>query len=123
MHAECPLCRAEVVKPEGEAMHRCPNRACPSRGLETLNNWVMAAADIDGVGEKTVWQLWEAGLVDLDAPAQGYLRSVSLVPADRGVRPPTLRHLLTHTAGVRAVRGASDLLRPDLGWSARAGRR
>ena len=44
-------------------MHRCPNRACPSRGLETLNNWVMAAADIDGVGEQTVWRLWEQGLV------------------------------------------------------------
>ncbi len=63
MPAQCPLCRVDVVKPEGEAMHRCPNRACPSRGLETLNNWVMAAADIDGVGEQTVWRLWELGLV------------------------------------------------------------
>ena len=63
MPKKCPLCGVDVVKPEGEAMHRCPNRACPSRGLETLNNWVMAAADIEGVGEKTVWQLWEEGLV------------------------------------------------------------
>ena len=63
MPTQCPLCGVEVVKPEGEAMHRCPNRACPSRGLETLNNWVMAAADIDGVGEQTVWRLWELGLV------------------------------------------------------------
>jgi DNA ligase (NAD+) len=63
MPAQCPLCGADVVKPEGEAMHRCPNRACPSRGLETLNNWVMAAADIDGVGEQTVWRLWEEGIV------------------------------------------------------------
>jgi DNA ligase (NAD+) len=63
MPAQCPLCGTDVVKPEGEAMHRCPNRACPSRGLETLNNWVMAAADIDGVGEQTVWRLWERGLV------------------------------------------------------------
>jgi DNA ligase (NAD+) len=53
----------EVVKPEGEAMHRCPNRACPSRGLETLNNWVMAAADIEGVGEQLVRRLWDLGLV------------------------------------------------------------
>ena len=44
-------------------MHRCPNRACPSRGLESLNNWVMAAADIDGVGEQTVRRLWDLGLV------------------------------------------------------------
>jgi DNA ligase (NAD+) len=53
----------EVVKPEGEAMHRCPNRACPSRGLETLNNWVMAAADIEGVGEQTVRRLWDEGML------------------------------------------------------------
>jgi DNA ligase (NAD+) len=63
MPKSCPLCGTAVVKPEGEAMHRCPNRACPSRGLESLNNWVMAAADIDGVGEQTVWRLWEQGLV------------------------------------------------------------
>jgi DNA ligase (NAD+) len=63
MPKQCPLCGTDVVKPEGEVMHRCPNRACPSRGLETLNNWVMAAADIDGVGEKTVWLLWQQGLV------------------------------------------------------------
>jgi len=63
MPEQCPLCGTDVVKPEGEAIHRCPNRACPSRGLETLNNWVMSAADIDGVGEQTVWRLWELGLV------------------------------------------------------------
>jgi len=63
MPAHCPLCGAAVVKPEGEVMHRCPNRACPSRGLETLNNWVMGAADIDGVGEQTVWRLWQEEIV------------------------------------------------------------
>src|SRR5204862_2619349 len=40
MPERCPLCDAEIVKPEGEVMHRCPNRACPSRGLETLIHWV-----------------------------------------------------------------------------------
>jgi DNA ligase (NAD+) len=63
MPTHCPLCGAEVVKPEGEAMHRCPNRACPSRGLETLINWVQGPADIDGVGEQTIRTLWEQGLV------------------------------------------------------------
>jgi DNA ligase (NAD+) len=63
MPTHCPLCGVEVVKPEGEVMHRCPNRACPSRGLETLNNWVMGAADIDGVGEQTVWRLWQEEMV------------------------------------------------------------
>jgi DNA ligase (NAD+) len=63
MPTNCPLCGTKVVKPEGEAMHRCPNRACPSRGLESLINWVMAAADIDGVGEQSVRRLWELGIV------------------------------------------------------------
>jgi DNA ligase (NAD+) len=63
MPKECPLCGVDIVKPEGEAMHRCPNRVCPSRGLESLINWVQAAADIEGVGEQSVRRLWELGLV------------------------------------------------------------
>src|SRR5947208_1933120 len=63
MPKKCPLCGANIVKPEGEAMHRCPNRACPSRGLETLINWVQGPADIEGVGEQTIRLLWEKGLV------------------------------------------------------------
>jgi DNA ligase (NAD+) len=63
MPKKCPLCGANIVKPEGEAMHRCPNRACPSRGLETLINWVQGPADIEGVGEQLMRRLWELGLV------------------------------------------------------------
>jgi DNA ligase (NAD+) len=63
MPKRCPLCDAEIVKPEGEVMHRCPNRACPSRGLETLINWVAAAMDIEGVGEQFVRRLWKEGLL------------------------------------------------------------
>jgi DNA ligase (NAD+) len=63
MPKRCPLCKAEIVKPEGEAMHRCPNPKCESRGLETLIHWVMAAMDIEGVGEQLVRRLWREGLV------------------------------------------------------------
>ncbi|MEX0673233.1 MAG: NAD-dependent DNA ligase LigA [Gaiellaceae bacterium] len=63
MPERCPLCGVKVVKPEGEVMHRCPNRACPSRGLETLINWVTAAMDIEGVGEQFVRRLWDEGLL------------------------------------------------------------
>src|SRR4029450_7915514 len=62
MPKKCPLCGTDVVKPEGEVMHRCPNRACPSRGLETLINWT-GIADIEGVGEQTIRILWGKGLV------------------------------------------------------------
>jgi DNA ligase (NAD+) len=63
MPVHCPLCGADVVKPEGEVMHRCPNRSCPSRGLETLIHWVGAAMDIEGVGEQFVRRLWDEGLL------------------------------------------------------------
>jgi DNA ligase (NAD+) len=63
MPKKCPLCGAEIVKPEGEAMHRCPNPKCESRGLETLIHWVGAAMDIEGVGEQLVRRLWREGIV------------------------------------------------------------
>ena len=81
MPAQCPLCGADVVKPEGEAMHRCPNRRCPSRGLETLIHWVQAAMDIEGVGEQLVRRLWAEGLVT-SMPALYRLTKEQLVELD-----------------------------------------
>jgi DNA ligase (NAD+) len=63
MPKRCPLCATEIVRPEGEVMHRCPNRACPSRGLETLYHWVGAAMDIENVGGSTIKKLWDEGIV------------------------------------------------------------
>jgi len=69
-----------------------------------------------------VMQLWEQGLVDLDAPANDYLRAYKLVPARAGFRPATPRHLLTHTAGIREVLHLPGLLRMrDLGETVRLG--
>jgi DNA ligase (NAD+) len=63
MPKRCPLCGSEVVRPEGEVMHRCPNRSCPSRGLETLYHWVGPALDIEFVGAQTIKRLWDEGVV------------------------------------------------------------
>jgi len=63
MPKRCPLCKAEVVRPPNEVMHRCPNRACPSRGLETLYHWVGSALDIENVGGSTIKKLWDEGVV------------------------------------------------------------
>jgi CubicO group peptidase (beta-lactamase class C family) len=60
-------------------------------------------------------QLVEKGLVDLDAPANDYLRSYQLVPAEPGWRPATVRHLLTHTAGIGEEVPRSSALRRDFG--------
>jgi CubicO group peptidase (beta-lactamase class C family) len=69
-----------------------------------------------------VMQLWEQGLVDLDAPANDYLRSFKLVPMKPNMAPATVGHLLTHTAGVGYWRRLSDLLQPGVGSGVRAGR-
>jgi CubicO group peptidase (beta-lactamase class C family) len=62
-----------------------------------------------------VMQLVERGQLDLDAPANEALRAFRLVPAEPGLGLPTIRHLLTHTAGIPEVVHLGDLLHPDWG--------
>jgi CubicO group peptidase (beta-lactamase class C family) len=62
-----------------------------------------------------VMQLCEQGLIDLDAPANDYLRPYRLVPARANFRPATVRHLLTHTAGIPEARHVRDLFHPEAG--------
>lgn len=62
--SRCPVCNAEAVKPEGEAMSRCSNAACPAQVVQRLEHFVSRGAmDIDGVGEKLCEALYKAGLV------------------------------------------------------------
>ena len=64
MLGHCPVCGAEVIKPEDEAMHRCTNAACPAQALEQIKHFVARnAMDIDGVGGKLCQALFEKGLV------------------------------------------------------------
>lgn len=67
-----------------------------------------------------VMQLWEEGKLELDAPANDYLRSLHLVRAHRELGQPTVRHLLTHTAGLGEVAHVSGIVRPDFGESVEA---
>lgn len=62
-----------------------------------------------------VVQLWERGLVDLDAPANDYLRSYQLIAPDRAWRPATVRHLLTHTAGLPELAHPWEMFSPTFG--------
>jgi DNA ligase (NAD+) len=64
MPATCPVCGSEVIKPEGEAMHRCTNAACPAQALEGIKHFASRGAmDIEGLGEKLCTSLFAAGLV------------------------------------------------------------
>jgi len=83
MPGRCPVCGSEVIKPEGEAMHRCTNAACPSQALERIKHFVSRGAmDIDGVGEKLCRALFEAGLVK-DAADLYYLTREQLLGLER----------------------------------------
>jgi len=117
MSKKCPLCGTEIVRPEGEAMHRCPNRACPSRGLETLNNWVMAAADIEGVGEQLVRRLWQLGLVR-SLPDLYRLTKDQLLELD-GFQEKSATNVIAAIEGSKGVpfsRVLFGLNIPDVGW-------
>ena len=70
-----------------------------------------------------IMQLCEQGLLDLDAPANDYLRAYQLVPAKDSWRPATARHLLTHTAGIAEQVPRFGMLRPDFGESVKVGQR
>ena len=59
--AKCPSCDTPTVKGEG-VFTRCPNRVCPARQWQLLKSFA-AIMDIDGLGEKQVATLQEAGLV------------------------------------------------------------
>ncbi|HEX6857118.1 MAG TPA: serine hydrolase domain-containing protein [Streptosporangiaceae bacterium] len=70
-----------------------------------------------------VLQLWEQGLLDLDAPASDYLRAYRLVPAQATHRPATARDLLTNTGGLPQVVYLSRVFKPTLGEMTRFGQR
>jgi DNA ligase (NAD+) len=61
----CPSCRTSLVREEGAAAWRCPNRrGCPSQNLEWLQAFSgRGAMDIEGLGEKTGGALLELGIV------------------------------------------------------------
>ena len=62
--ARCPSCGTPTVKPEGSVFTKCPNRDCPGRRWQLLKHFVSRGAmDIDGLGEKQVAALMDAGLV------------------------------------------------------------
>jgi len=70
-----------------------------------------------------VLQLCEQGLVDLDAPAGNYLRAYRLIPAKPRHRPPTVRQLLTHTAGLPQLVYPARAFQPVLGETVPYGQR
>ncbi|MCX8087394.1 MAG: NAD-dependent DNA ligase LigA [Rhodocyclaceae bacterium] len=67
--ARCPVCGSAVEKPEDEAIARCTGGLyCPAQRKQALMHFASRRAlDIEGLGEKLVDQLVDAGLVETAA--------------------------------------------------------
>lgn len=66
MPTHCPECSTKLIKLKAEdAAWRCPNDACPSRVWKRIEHFASKAAlDIEGMGEKNVIALLNAGLIN-----------------------------------------------------------
>jgi DNA ligase (NAD+) len=61
---DCPVCGTKLVRPEGEADHRCPNEQCPARVGGAIEHFASRGAmDIEGLGEQRVHLFQQLGMV------------------------------------------------------------
>jgi DNA ligase (NAD+) len=77
MPNRCPVCDAEVVRPEGESVARCSGGiSCPAQRKEAIKHFASRKAmDVEGLGDKLVEQLVDTGLIH--NPADLYSLSVA----------------------------------------------
>jgi DNA ligase (NAD+) len=102
----CPL-HSTLVRPEGEADTRCVEPECPfQRDQRIIYFASRGAMDIEGLGERTVFQLSDAGLVT--DPADIYSLSVDQLVALDGFATMSAEKL------VAAIQGSRDRPLPRL---------
>jgi len=91
---KCPSCAAALVRAEGEADWRCPNRrGCPSQGLEWLAHFASRGAmDIDHLGYQTGHALMDQGWVE--DPADIYRLSEEQLAGLPGFKEKSIANLL-----------------------------
>ena len=60
----CPVCDSPLNRKEGESAHYCTNKNCYAVEKENINHFISKKGfNIDGLGEKVVEQLMQAGLI------------------------------------------------------------
>jgi DNA ligase (NAD+) len=67
--SRCPECNTGLIRKEGEANHYCPNeKGCPPQIKGRVEHFIQRKAmDIDSLGEQTIRQLYDLGLVKTPA--------------------------------------------------------
>ena len=99
MPKTCNACGTPLVRPEGEADYRCPNkRGCPSQGLEWLFHFAgRGAMDIEHLGYMTVMRLLEKGLIE--DPADIYALDADKLSQIPGFKDKSITNLLEQVEG------------------------
>ena len=94
MPKTCNACGTPLVRAEGEADYRCPNkRGCPSQGLEWLFHFSgRGAMDIEHLGYMTVMRLLEKGLIE--DPADIYALDADKLSQIPGFKDKSIANLL-----------------------------
>ncbi|TYO96083.1 DNA ligase (NAD+) [Geothermobacter ehrlichii] len=79
----CPACGSPVARLQDEVVPRCQGLACPARLKEAIRHFASRQAmDIDGLGERTIDQLLNKGLVASVADLYRLTRD-DLLPLER----------------------------------------
>ncbi|MFL5791798.1 MAG: NAD-dependent DNA ligase LigA [Actinomycetota bacterium] len=94
MPKTCNACGTPLVRAEGEADYRCPNkRGCPSQGIEWLFHFAgRGAMDIEHLGYVTVMRLLEKGLIE--DPADIYALDADKLAQIPGFKDRSITNLL-----------------------------
>jgi DNA ligase (NAD+) len=96
--AKCPVCGADVERPEGEAVARCIGIACPAQLAATLRHFASRGAmDIEGLGPAQIEQLMSRGFVH-DPGDLYYLTKDQLLTLER-LAERSAQNLLDSIAG------------------------
>jgi len=90
----CPDCHTPLVRNEGEALHYCPNTTgCKPQVVGKLQHFISRKAmDVEGMGEETIEQLFQAGLIHSIADLY-LLQYEQLSPLER-MADKSIRNLL-----------------------------
>jgi DNA ligase (NAD+) len=100
--SDCPECGTPLIRKEGEANHYCPNESgCPPQIKGRIEHFIQRKAmDIDSLGEQTIKQLFDLGLVH--SPADLYdLKKADLLRLEK-VKDKSAENML---AGIEASKG------------------